>query len=157
MTKDLFEHEAASRMSLQQAENDLAKARAKVAQTEEVLRVLGLDEAAARARAPLASRMPIRAPIAGTVIERNVTNGQFVGSESTPLLTIADLSTVWVQADVFERDLRRIADRAARRRHDGRLPDDHFGAPRRAHRQRRRPADADGQGALRGRESGRAG
>lgn len=128
MTKDLFEHDAASRMSLQQAENDLAKARAKVAQTEEVLRVLGFDEAAASSSAPLASRMPIRAPIAGTVIERTITNGQFVGSESTALLTIADLSTVWVQADVFERDLHRIAAGQKADVTTAAYPDDHFGA-----------------------------
>ena len=128
MTKDLFEHDAASRMSLQQAENDLAKARAKVAQTEEVLRVLGFDEAAASSTAPLASRMPIRAPIAGTVIERTITNGQFVGSESTALLTIADLSTVWVQADVFERDLHRIAAGQKADVTTAAYPDDHFGA-----------------------------
>jgi RND family efflux transporter MFP subunit len=53
--------------------------------------------------------VPVRAPISGTVIERTITNGQFVAAENTPLLTIADLSTVWVQADVFERDLHRIA------------------------------------------------
>src|SRR3989442_1229731 len=46
MTKDLFEHQAASRIALQQAENDLAKAQAKVLQSEETLRVLGLDPGA---------------------------------------------------------------------------------------------------------------
>src|SRR5439155_24870487 len=45
MTKDLFEHGAASRIAMQQSDNELAKARAKVAQTEEVLRVLGFDDA----------------------------------------------------------------------------------------------------------------
>jgi cobalt-zinc-cadmium efflux system membrane fusion protein len=50
----------------------------------------------------------MRSPIAGTVIERSVTNGQFVGPDNPPLMTIADLSAVWVQADVFERDLSHI-------------------------------------------------
>ena len=40
MTKDLFEHQAASRMALQQAESDLAKNRARVRQTEEAMRVI---------------------------------------------------------------------------------------------------------------------
>jgi cobalt-zinc-cadmium efflux system membrane fusion protein len=109
MTKDLFEHGAASRISMQQAENELAKARAKVGQTEEVLRVLGFDDAALENAAGLPSRMSIRAPIAGTVIERTITNGQFVGTENASLITLADLATVWVQADVFERDLHSIA------------------------------------------------
>jgi membrane fusion protein, heavy metal efflux system len=128
MTKDLFDHDAASRISLQQAENDLAKARAKVAQTEEVLRVLGFDDAAASGAGPLGSRMPLRAPISGTVTERTITNGQFVGSDSTALVTIADLSTVWVQADVFERDLHRIAPGQQADVTTAAYPDDHFGA-----------------------------
>jgi membrane fusion protein, heavy metal efflux system len=128
MTRDLFDHDAASRISLQQAENDLAKARAKVAQAEEVLRVLGFDEAAASGGGALASRMPIRAPINGTVIERTITDGQFAGAENTPLLTIADLSTVWVQADIFERDLHRIAAGQQADVTTAAYPDEHFGA-----------------------------
>lgn len=128
MTKDLFEHQAASRISLQQAENELAKARAKVAQTEEVLRVLGFDEIPESTVGAQASRVPIRAPIAGTVTERTITNGQFVGSDSTPLLTLADLSTVWVQADVFERDLHRIAAGQKADVTTAAYPDDHFRA-----------------------------
>src|SRR5712691_8048185 len=110
MTQDLFEHEAASRMALQQAQNDLAKARARVARTEEALRMLGLvghDELppvdAVRGRVPIVS------PIAGVVIERKVTEGQFVQSDSTPILTVGNLDTVWVIGDLFERDLRLVS------------------------------------------------
>ncbi|HMF97124.1 MAG TPA: efflux RND transporter periplasmic adaptor subunit [Vicinamibacterales bacterium] len=127
MTKDLFEHQAASRMAMQQSENDVAKARAKVAQTAEVLRVLGFDEQAVDSGV-LASHVPIRAPITGIVTERTVTNGQFVGVESTPLLTIADLSSVWVQADVFERDLHSIAAGEKADVTTAAYPDDHFSA-----------------------------
>jgi cobalt-zinc-cadmium efflux system membrane fusion protein len=109
MTQDLFEHEAASRIALQQAESELGKARSKVKQTEEVLEVLGLDPDAADEAARLPSRIPVRTPIGGTVIERTVTNGQFVAPETSPIMTVADLSNVWVQADIFERDLRHIS------------------------------------------------
>jgi membrane fusion protein, heavy metal efflux system len=128
MTKDLFEHQAASRIAMQQSENDVAKARAKVEQTAEVLRVLGFDEATVDGTRPLPSRVPIRAPLGGTIIERTITNGQFVGAESTPLLTIADLSTVWVQADVFERDLHSIAAGEKADVTTAAYPDDRFSA-----------------------------
>jgi membrane fusion protein, heavy metal efflux system len=108
MTKDLFEHGAASRISLQQAEGDLAKARARVARTEEALRVLGLHVSETELYGEMNSRIPLRAPLSGTVIERHLTEGQFIQPDSNPLVTIADLSTVWVLADVFERDLRRV-------------------------------------------------
>jgi len=109
MTKDLFEHQAASKIALQQAESELAKNRQKVQQTDEALRVLGVDVSTVDAGDRVPSRMQVRAPIDGTVIERTVTNGQFVGSDTAPLLTLADVSSVWVTADVFERDLRKVA------------------------------------------------
>jgi len=109
MTQDLFEHQAASRIALQQSESELAKARSRVTQAEAVLEVLGLDPHAEEGRVPLQPRIPVRTPISGTVIERSVTNGQFVGPEASPILTVADLSNVWVQADIFERDLRYIS------------------------------------------------
>jgi membrane fusion protein, heavy metal efflux system len=109
MTDDLFAHQAASRMALQQAENDVAKARAKVLQSEEVLQVLGLDGHQEDDAAHVPSRLPVRSPITGTIMERTVTSGQFVGPDNPPLLTIADLTNVWVQADVFERDVRHIS------------------------------------------------
>jgi cobalt-zinc-cadmium efflux system membrane fusion protein len=109
MTRDLFEHQAASRIALQQSESELAKASSKVTQTEEVLQVLGLDPHGEDDAAPVQPRIPVRTPIGGTVTERSVTNGQFVGPENSPLLTIADLSSVWVQGNIFERDLRYLA------------------------------------------------
>jgi cobalt-zinc-cadmium efflux system membrane fusion protein len=128
MTKDLFEHDAASRIAMQQSENDVAKSRAKVAQTAEVLRVLGFDEGAVANSSALPSHVPIRAPLSGIVTERTITSGQFVGTESTPLMTIADLSSVWVQADVFERDLHSIAAGQKADVTTAAYPDDHFSA-----------------------------
>ena len=45
--------------------------------------------------------------VRGTVIERMVSEGQSVGPDS-PLLTLADLSRVWVLADAYEMDLPRV-------------------------------------------------
>jgi RND family efflux transporter MFP subunit len=126
MTKDLFEHQAASHMSLQQSESELAKAKARVQQTEEILQVLGLDSHPEEDLSHLQSRIPVRTPIAGTVIERNVTNGQFVGPDNPPLVTIADLSNVWVQADVFERDVHSISVGQKAEVTTTAYPDEHF-------------------------------
>jgi membrane fusion protein, copper/silver efflux system len=43
----------------------------------------------------------IYAPVGGSVVERKVTRGQYVNA-GDPLFTVADLSTVWVKADVYE-------------------------------------------------------
>jgi cobalt-zinc-cadmium efflux system membrane fusion protein len=126
MTQDLFEHQAASRIAQQQAENELAKARARVLQTEEVLQVLGLESHPDEDTTHLQARVPVRTPIAGTVIERSVTNGQFVGPDNPPLATVADLSSVWVQADVFERDVRNIVVGGKADVTTTAYPDEHF-------------------------------
>ena len=46
----------------------------------------------------------IHSPLSGTVIERLVTEGQYV-EEGEPLLRLADLSRVWIYADVYEYEL----------------------------------------------------
>jgi len=49
----------------------------------------------------------LRAPIAGTVIERHAALGEFA-SEQRPLFIVADLSTVWVDLAVYRRDFGRV-------------------------------------------------
>ena len=125
-TKDLFEHEAASRTAFEQSESERAKAQSKVNRTEEALRVLGIAENDMHSIA--SAKISVRSPLSGTVIERKVTEGQFVQPDVNPLITIADMSTVWVLADIFERDLRFIsvgnrADVIA-----DAYPDEHFSA-----------------------------
>ncbi len=63
MTQDLFDHQAASRIALQQAQSDLAKARARVARNEQALRLLGLQSEADIDR--FDGRVPVVSPIAG--------------------------------------------------------------------------------------------
>jgi len=113
MTQDLFDHQAASRIALQQAQSDLAKAKARVARNEQALRLLGLQSEADIDR--FDGRVLITSPIAGSIIERHVTDGQFVQADSMPIIAVADASTVWVMGDVFERDLHlvNVGDEAA--------------------------------------------
>jgi len=49
----------------------------------------------------------LKAPIDGTVIDRDGTLGEFA-SEAKPLFTIADLSTMWIDFAVFRRDFARV-------------------------------------------------
>jgi len=49
----------------------------------------------------------IHAYASGTVVERKVTQGQYVNAGDT-LFTVADLSQVWIKADVYEEQLPQI-------------------------------------------------
>lgn len=51
-------------------------------------------------------------PIAGIVVERNVSPGQVVGP-AVSLFTVADLRQVWITVDVYEADLARVRQGAA--------------------------------------------
>jgi cobalt-zinc-cadmium efflux system membrane fusion protein len=55
----------------------------------------------------LGGRVPIRAPISGTIIERKVTLGQAV-ERATDAFKIADTTHVWVSLDLYEKDLFRV-------------------------------------------------
>ena len=83
----------------------------------ERLRLLGVpDEEIQRLfrEGKASTRLVLRSPVTGTVLERGVVEGQFVGAD-TPLLMVADLSRVWVMADLYEMDMARVrvGDRAA--------------------------------------------
>lgn len=61
-----------------------------------------IDESLARGTA--STHLIIRSPISGHVIKKYVREGQYV-EVGTPLYDVADLSTVWIQAQVYEDDL----------------------------------------------------
>jgi cobalt-zinc-cadmium efflux system membrane fusion protein len=91
---------AVSEKEVGQAEADLQKARSDVGRTAAQLRSIGIS-----ASDP-AVAVSIRAAVAGTVVERNVLVGQEVRADATtPLMTVTNLDTVWVNADVYEQDL----------------------------------------------------
>jgi cobalt-zinc-cadmium efflux system membrane fusion protein len=48
----------------------------------------------------------VKAPIAGTIIKRDVQIGEATGSDA--MFIIADVSNVWVELDLFSRDLGRV-------------------------------------------------
>jgi multidrug efflux pump subunit AcrA (membrane-fusion protein) len=52
-------------------------------------------------------RLTLRSTVVGTVLERNVTQGQYVAAD-LPLFAIADLARVWVLADLYELDFGRV-------------------------------------------------
>jgi Cu(I)/Ag(I) efflux system membrane fusion protein len=66
-----------------------------------------------RAGTPLQA-VPLRAPADGYVMEKAAVQGSYVEPEAT-LFQIADLSTLWVLAEVYESELARVAAVAAAR------------------------------------------
>jgi cobalt-zinc-cadmium efflux system membrane fusion protein len=113
LAKELYETKALSKKDLVQAENDFFKAQAEDRRARErllALRVPAAELDKPRTEQRITSRFDLKAPLDGTVVERSVTVGQLVGADPSQVLyTIADLNVLQVVAEVYERDLIRVA------------------------------------------------
>ncbi len=120
-TRVLYEKTIAPGKNLQAAEHDLevakASAESSVASTKAALTaarrhllILGLKESdvdALASKPSQASVFSLNSPIDGIVVERNATIGATVTNDAN-LFKIIDLSSVWIDANVFEKDLERV-------------------------------------------------
>ncbi len=101
---------AASRQELERIHAEHVARRADVDTAAARLQLLGLAAPAISALTPATSReatVDVPAPIAGIVTERTANVGLNVES-TTPLLTVTDLSTVWVVVEIYEKDFSRV-------------------------------------------------
>ena len=117
--RDLHEGNAAPFKDLQQAEaqlasaeNDLRSADTTLEAARARLRIVGRTEAEIlklEQTGVLSRVTTITAPINGTVVSRKVGPGQHVKADSgEALYTIADLSTMWLKAQIFEQDIAQV-------------------------------------------------
>jgi cobalt-zinc-cadmium efflux system membrane fusion protein len=109
-TTELYEHRAVAQKDLLSAQNDRAQARAVLEtaqatlhQAKRKLELLDL-KLSSNSRQVIA----VKAPISGKVLEVNVAPGEYRNDTGTPLMTIADLSRVWIASDVPESAIRLI-------------------------------------------------
>ncbi len=109
---ELYDAGAGALKDWQQSQADLAAADAALKAARGRLRILGKSEAEIDALEKGAGggvvEAIVAAPVGGTVIQRQVGVGQYIasatGGASAPVYTIADLSTVWLLANVREGD-----------------------------------------------------
>lgn len=100
----LLEAEVIGSAELLRRESELSTTRAELNSSLNQLKVLGMSNQAIRQLASsgnINSTSPVSATLSGTVIERNVTQGQVV-QPAEALFTVADLSHVWIVAEVPE-------------------------------------------------------
>jgi len=115
LARELLEVKAVAQKEIREAENEARKAGAERERAAARLRTLGVtpehfQDIAARADAT--TTITLTAPRGGVAVERNVAPGQVLAyaQSDTPvnLFLIADLSTMWVVADVYEPDVPRL-------------------------------------------------
>jgi cobalt-zinc-cadmium efflux system membrane fusion protein len=112
MDKDLLAHQGVSQREAEQAETDAVTAEANRAAALQTLASLNVDPSTIRniqhGKRITDNAGVIRAPLAGTVVERSITPGELLQAATTQAFTIADLSHVWVMAQVFGADIDNI-------------------------------------------------
>lgn len=104
--RELAQKHISSARDLELAEAQAAQEKAENDAAQERLQAFGLS---ADANAPhiLGGRVPLRSPIDGIVVTRYVSLGQAV-ERATDAFLVADLSRLWVQLEIYEKDLERV-------------------------------------------------
>ena len=99
----LFNEQVIPEKDFLRTRGEYERARAAQVTATDKLRLMGVKPGSGDA----ASRLPVTAPFAGTVIEKSAVIGELAQPDK-PLFTVADLSTVWIEANVNEKDLARV-------------------------------------------------
>jgi RND family efflux transporter MFP subunit len=109
-TTKLVEIGAASREELEQATTKLRSAESELASQRQRLLLLGLSPQrinSLRSSEQVSSEVSLPSPVSGTVIARSANPGEVIQADKE-ILRVADLSSVWVIGQVYEKDLARI-------------------------------------------------
>jgi len=113
LDKDLLEHHGVAQREQDQAETDAINAEADRDAALQALVSLQVDQQTVKeiqeGRPISHPGAVIRSPIAGTVVEKLITPGELLQAGTTPCFTVADLSRVWVMAQLFGSDLAAIS------------------------------------------------
>lgn len=107
--KDLFQNNAIAQKDVLSAESALVQAKASFEtakavreQAQSKLALLGIKGT------QYGQKMAVRAPISGKILEMSVAPNEYRNDTNASLVTIADLSKVWVSSDVSETKIRFI-------------------------------------------------
>jgi cobalt-zinc-cadmium efflux system membrane fusion protein len=111
-SKDLLDHKVIATKDFEAAQQDYNDAGAEVENDLQALKIFGvtaqeLDDAQ-RQGVAINPQLAVRSPIAGVVVQKLVSPGLVIQAGMTACFTISDVSTVWVQGHIYDRDLESI-------------------------------------------------
>jgi cobalt-zinc-cadmium efflux system membrane fusion protein len=105
----LFEKRISPEKDVLKAKQELGEAEADLNLAKERFRPIGInvsqfESSKGNGNHPL---IPVTTPVGGVVLEKTITQGEIVNPEKA-LFTVADLSTLWVVIDIYEKDSSRL-------------------------------------------------
>ena len=108
-SKDLLAHRAIAQKDLEAVEADYNDAATELQNDLQALRIFGITQTeideAERQGVPINPELAVRSPIAGMVVQKLVFPGQLIQAGATVCFAISDISTVWIQGHIYEKDL----------------------------------------------------
>ena len=102
--KDLVKNGVGSQRELEEAANALQIAEKEYENRYAALKIYQVEPE----NTVLGEPLIIRSPLSGEIITNQIVTGQYITGDAEPIATIADLSKVWITAQVKEKDIRFI-------------------------------------------------
>ncbi len=107
--KELLDQGAVALKDYESSQADYNDSMTDVQNSLQALRIFGIaPQEIAHAEAQgtaIATELAVRSPITGAVVQRLVSPGQVIQAGQTACFMVSDVSTVWVQGHIFDRDL----------------------------------------------------
>ena len=108
-TKELLDNGAVALKDYESSQADFNDAMTDVQNSLQALRIFGITaQAIASAEqqgAAIDTEIAVRSPISGVIVQKLVSPGQVLQAGQTACFMVSDVSTVWVQGHIFDRDL----------------------------------------------------
>ena len=101
-SQSMYDDSMLSERDLIEAESKLKQAKAEYNKIQSDINVHGVNKGN--------GMFSIKSPMTGYIVGKNISSGSSISSEGEPLFTVADLSTVWITANVYAGNLLFVKD-----------------------------------------------
>jgi membrane fusion protein, heavy metal efflux system len=110
--KELLDRGALAGKDFESSQADFNDANTDVENSLQALRIFGITrdeiEQADKQGVAISPNLAVRSPIDGVVVQKLVSPGELIEAGTTACFAISDVSTVWVQGHIFDRDLPQV-------------------------------------------------
>jgi membrane fusion protein, heavy metal efflux system len=107
--KELLDQGAIAVRDYESSQADFNDAMTDVQNSLQAMRIFGVTAqeiaTAEQQGTAIATELALRSPISGVIVQKLVSQGQVIQAGQTACFMISDVSTVWVQGHIFDRDL----------------------------------------------------
>jgi cobalt-zinc-cadmium efflux system membrane fusion protein len=107
--KELLDQGAIALKDYESSQADFNDAMTDVQNSLQAMRIFGITPQeiaqAEKQDTAIAAELAVRSPITGVIVQKLVSPGQVIQAGQTACFMISDVSTVWVQGHIFDRDL----------------------------------------------------